>query len=217
MNDLREIKTFKFGNMLFKIRYTLASGVFDSFICLLDKNMNEQFLGSLGAYSNNDWLEQITNIDRIFMIEMYKRKKNHKGRRVIVIDEQKDVSISLSTFDSLTSTIKSFIADTTFNKALTMNQDDIYRYMPLNNNWIGFEVGSIKFHISSSLEYGHTVSAQNIYTGNPVYNKRFKTVFSAMKSVEKTVDNEIEKHYNEINSLKQCKENITYIADKIVG
>ncbi len=217
MNDLREIKTFKFGNMLFKIRYTLATGVFDSFICLLDKNMNEQFLGSLGAYSNNDWLEQITNIDRIFMIEMYKRKKTHNGKRRIIIDEQKGVTISLGTFDSLVSAIKGFIADTTLNKALTMKQDDIYNYMPLNNNWIGFEVGSIKFHISSSLEYGHTVSAQNIYTGNPVYNKRFKSIDEAMRSVEKTVDNEIEKHYNEINNLKQCKENITYIADKIVG
>lgn len=81
----------------------------------------------------------------------------------------------------------------------------------------GLKIGSIKFHISSSLEYGHTISAQNIYTGIPVYNKRFKSIDEAMKSVEKTVDNEIEKHYNEINNLKQCKENITYISDKIVG
>lgn len=216
MNNLREIKTFKFGNIIYKIRYTVGSGVFDSFICLLDNNMNEHFLGSLGAYTNNDWNKQVKFIDN-FIIDMYRHKKLIKGKRRIVVDAEKDVTMSLNTFDSLMVTIKKFIDENSLETVLDFDQDDLYKYMPLQNNWIGFEIGSIKFHISSSLEYGHTVSAQNVYTGNPVYNKRFKTIVEAMKSVEKTVDNEIKKHYDEIDSLNKAKNNISYITTCILG
>lgn len=216
MNDLREIKTFKFGNIIYKIRYTVGSSVFDSFICLLDNNMNEHFLGSLGAYTNNDWNKQVKFIDN-FIIDMYRHKKLIKGKSRIVVDSEKDVTMSLSTFDSLMTTIKKFIDENSLETVLDFDQDDLYKYMPLQNNWIGFEIGNIKFHISSSLENGHIVSATNVYNGKPIYNKSFKTIAGAINSVNNVVDNEIKKHYDEIDSLNKSKNNISYITDKIVG
>ena len=216
MNELRQIKSFKFGNIIYKVRHNNGSGVFDSFVCLLDMNMNEHFLGSLGAYTNNDWNKQVKFIDN-FIIDMYRHKKLIKGERRIVVDAEKDVNISLSTFDSLMATIKKFIDDNSLESVLEFGQDDLYKYMPLQNNWIGFEIGSVKFYISSSSKSIHTVSAINVYTGKPIYNSQFNNIAGAMNSVNNIVDNEIKKHYDEIDSLNKAKNNISYITTCILG
>lgn len=214
---MKTIKSLRFGQLVYKFRYDEFNDVFDSMICILDKSLNEHFVGSLGAYTKNDWQKQIEQLDKGFILICYKNKvadRFGKRNRLQMGDKKNKTSIGIKTFNNIMDAIKSMILKNDFDSAKELNQDDIHSYMLMKNNWLGFEVGQLSFHLtqykdSQSLHYINTLTEQN----NLV--QPLDTIEDVTKNVVEMVDDEINKLYNELEKLKYAKKQISSILKNI--
>lgn len=214
---MKTIKSLRFGQLVYKFRYDEFNDVFDSMICILDKSLNEHFVGSLGAYTKNDWQKQIEQLDKGFILICYKNKvadRFGKRNRLQMGDKKNKTSIGIKTFNNIMDAIKSMILKNDFDSAKELNQDDIHSYMLMKNNWLGFDVGQLSFHLtqykdSQSLHYINTLTEQNNLV-QPLY-----TIDDVTKNVVEMVDDEINKLYNELEKLKYAKKQISSILKNI--
>lgn len=214
---MKTVKSLRFGQLVYKLRYDEFNDVFDSMICILDKSLNEHFVGSLGAYTKSDWQKQIEQLDKGFILICYKNKvKDRFGRRNrLQLGEKKNkTSIGIKTFDNLMDALKSMILKNDFNSAKDLTQDDIFKYMAMNNNWLGFEVGQLSFHLTqykgtNSLHYINTLTEQN----NLI--QPLDSIDEVSKNVIEMVDVEINKLYNELEKLKDAKKHLSSILKNI--
>lgn len=207
---MKTLKALRFGQLIYKLSYDDFNHTFESFICVYDNSLNEYFVGSLGAYTNSDWNGQIRSIDD-FIIRCYKKKaKDYFGRknRLQLVD---DVSMGKSSFDNCIKAIKKMISLHDINTVKELTQNDVHDFMLMNDNWLGFDVGKLHFHLNSrkdgrySLHYINTLTEQNDLKND------LKSIESVNKNIVKMVDKEIEKLYNELELLKEAKKQVSNI------